>query len=62
MTARELERKLTGGCTRCGEPAGDTNLCEPHRLALNTRVSRSKRTKRSRTRLLPVFATTAIAG
>lgn len=31
--ARYNERKAKGLCTKCGEPAGKTNLCEAHREA-----------------------------
>lgn len=59
MTALQLERKLEGLCIRCGELAGDTNLCEKHRLELNRRVQRATLTARSRRRLLAV--STAVA-
>jgi hypothetical protein len=59
VTALQLERKLTGKCIRCSADAGDTNLCEPHRLDLNARVARTKAKRRGASRLLPVLANAA---
>lgn len=57
MTALQLDRKERGVCIRCSSDAGDTNLCEPHRQALNARVAASKRKRRVTNRLLPVSTT-----
>lgn len=54
MTALQLERKTRGLCIRCDDAAGDTNLCEKHRLELCARVAVSKRKRRTSSRLLPV--------
>ena len=60
MTTLQLERKLDGKCIRCGELAGDTNLCEKHRTEQNARTRRSMRTARSRRRLFTLSIAPAI--
>lgn len=52
VTALQLERKLEGTCIRCEDLAGDTNLCEKHRLELCARVAASARKRRAAARLL----------
>jgi hypothetical protein len=52
MTALQLQRKLRGKCLRCEDDAGETNLCEKHRLELCARVAASTKKRRAAARLL----------
>jgi hypothetical protein len=46
VTALQEQRKLTGRCTRCGEPADATNLCDAHQADNNARSAASHAERR----------------